>query len=102
MKFVLLGRYDFAKAREVAERAQEVFQRLPRGLEVVKRYSAVGKNLTITVIETDDARNIAALLLMFEGLIKIEVLPVFEVTEKEAIDLTRQYREMEMPMHGPI
>ncbi len=102
MKFVLLGRYDFSKASEVAERDQEVFRRLPRGLEVIKRYSAVGKNLAITVIETDDARNIAALLLMFEGLVKFEVIPVFEVKEKEAIDLTRQYRETEMPMHGPI
>ncbi len=102
MKFVLLGRYDFSKASEVAERAREVFRRLPRGIDVVKRYSAVGRNLTITVIQTDDARNIAALLLMFEGLIKFEVLPVFEVTEREAVDLTRQYRETEMPMHGPI
>ncbi len=102
MKFVLLGKYDFSKASEVAERAQEVFQRLPRGLEVLKRYSAVGKNVTITVIEAEDARDIAALLLMFEGLVRFEVIPVFEVTEKEAVDLTRQYREIEMPMHGPI
>ncbi len=102
MKFVLLGKYDFSKAGEVAKLAQEVFQRLPRGVEVLKRYSAVGKNLTITVIEAEDARDIAALLLMMKGLVKFEVVPVFEVREREAIDLTKQYKEMEIPMHGPI
>ncbi len=102
MKFVLLGRYQFAEAARVAQRAKEVYENPPRGLEIVNRYSAVGKNLIMAVINAEDTRDIAALLLMFGGLVRFEVIPVFEVREQEAIDLTSRYREMEMPMHGPL
>jgi len=102
MKFVLLGRYQFSEAARVAQRAKEVYENPPRGLEIVSRYSAVGKNLIIAIIDAGDAKDIGALLLMFGGLVRFEVVPVFEVREQEAIDLTSQYREMEMPMHGPL
>jgi len=103
MRFALLGHFDPRDMARVHQRENEVFGNPPKGVNVISRYSTVGrKGGFVNIVEADNAERLASLLLKFLNLVEFDVLPIVDTEGGKATRLVSEVAGEFLPMHGPV